>query len=378
MDTGQELVCQSSKRSNYAVNNRAITLYNCVQSLMRSISLKENLQILMASLIKWQKVVVLTAVILLCIGCGSVPTTSYNPWQVVSVPVDTNLQDIAFTDDGQHGWLVGSKSTLLETTDGGKTWQPKNLGLEDNYLLSSVSFSGQEGWVVGEPALLLHTKDGGKSWTRIALSEKLPGNPNTIVALGPQSAEMTTDIGAIYRTKDGGKNWKAMVQEAVGVLRNIARSPDGKYIAVSAKGNFYSTWEPGQDAWQGHNRNSSRRVQNMGFGKDGRIWMLARGGQVQFTKSENLEEWEEAQNPEFSTSWGLLDLAYRTPDEIWIGGGSGNLLCSLDGGKTWQKDRQIEDVASNFYKIIFLTPEQGYIIGQHGVLLRYQEQTESA
>jgi photosystem II stability/assembly factor-like uncharacterized protein len=54
------------------------------------------------------------------------------------------------------------------------------------------------------------------------------------------------------------------------------------------------------------------------------------------------------------------------------------LLCSLDGGKTWQKDRQIEDVASNFYKIIFLTPEQGYIIGQHGVLLRYQEQTESA
>ncbi len=346
---------------------------------MRSIRLKENLQILMASLFKlWQRVVLVTAIVLFCIGCSSVPSTSYNPWEVISVPAEANLQDIGFTDDPNHGWLVGSKSTLLETTDGGKTWQPKNLDLEDNYLLSSVNFSGQEGWVVGEPALLLHTTDGGKSWTRIALSEKLPGNPNTIVALGPQSAEMTTDIGAIYRTTDGGKNWKAMVQEAVGVLRNIARSPDGKYIAVSAKGNFYSTWEPGQSVWQGHNRNSSRRVQNMGFGKDGRIWMLARGGQVQFTKEDNLEEWEEAHNPEFSTSWGLLDLAYRTPNEIWIGGGSGNLLCSLDGGKTWQKDRKIEDVASNFYKIVFLTPEQGYIIGQRGVLLRYQGQTESA
>ncbi|PSB65288.1 photosystem II assembly protein, partial [Chroococcidiopsis cubana CCALA 043] len=153
---------------------------------------------------------------------------------------------------------------------------------------------------------------------------------------------------------------------------------DGKYIAVSAKGNFYSTWEPGQTAWQGHNRNSSRRLQNMGFGKDGRVWMLARGGQVQFTKADNTEEWEEVQNPELSTSWGLLDLAYRTPEEIWVTGGSGNLLCSPDGGKTWQKDRGVESVPSNLYKIVFLSPEKGFIIGQRGILLRYQGQAESA
>ena len=169
-----------------------------------------------------------------------------------------------------------------------------------------------------------------------------------------------------------------MVQEAVGVLRNISRSPDGKYIAVSAKGNFYSTWEPGQNAWEPHQRNSSRRVQNMGFGLDGRRWMLARGGQVQFTKPENPDEWEDTQYPEFSTSWGLLDLAYRTPDEIWVSGGSGNLLCSLDGGKTWQKDREVEGVPSNLYKIVFLTPENGFIIGQRGLLFKYQAPVEAA
>ena len=332
----------------------------------------------MHSPFKWQRVVVLLAVLLFCIGCSKTPSLSFNPWETVSVPTDATLQDIGFSDNPKHGWLVGSNSTIFETTDGGQTWQPKTLDLEQNYLLSGVSFAGSEGWIVGEPALLLHTSDEGGSWSRIPLSEKLPGNPNTIVALGPQSAEMTTDIGAIYRTTDGGKTWKAMVQEAVGVLRNIARSSDGKYLAVSARGNFYSIWEPGKSAWEPHNRQSSRRVQNMGFGQDGRLWMIARGGQIQFTNPDSVDEWGKAQYPEVSTSWGLLDMAYRTPKEIWVSGGSGNLLCSLDGGKTWQKDRDVEGVPSNLYKIIFLTPEKGFIIGQRGVLLKYQPSVAAA
>lgn len=321
----------------------------------------------------------LLAVVLFCASCSSVPSVSSNPWQAISLPTEANLLDIGFTSDPNHGWLVGTDSAILETTDGGKTWQPRTLELGDQkYRFTSVSFSGQEGWLTGEPAILLHTTDAGKSWERIALSEKLPGAPTKIIALGSNSAEMTTTVGAIYRTADAGKTWKAMVQEAVGFVRNLSRSEDGKYVAVSAKGNFYSTWEPGQEAWVPHNRNSSRRVENMGFTQDGRLWMLARGGQMQFTTPGNLEEWEEAQYPEVSTSWGLLDVAYRTPEEVWVTGGSGNLLMSVDGGKTWQKDREVEDIPGNLYKIVFLTPKQGFIMGQRGVLLRYERSSQAA
>lgn len=336
----------------------------------------------MQSIVKqFQRAVTLLAVLLLCVSCRNsyLPSMSYNPWQQVALPTSVTLQDIGFTEDLMHGWLVGSDATILETKDGGETWEPKTLDLDgEKVRLTSVSFSGDEGWMVGIPSILLHSTDAGSSWSRIPLSYKLPGNTESILALGPESAEMTTDVGAIYRTTDAGKTWKAMVKEAVGVLRNISRAADGKYVTVSANGNFYSTWSPGEDAWEPHNRNSSRRVQNMGFGKDGRLWMLARGGQIQFTKPDNFEEWEPAIYPERWTSWGLLDLAYRTPTEIWVAGGSGNLLCSFDGGETWQKDSEVQDIPANLYKIIFLTPEFGFIIGNNGVLLKYQQPSQAA
>ncbi|MBW4513208.1 MAG: photosynthesis system II assembly factor Ycf48 [Scytonematopsis contorta HA4267-MV1] len=323
----------------------------------------------------WQKLFALVLVGLLCIGCSRVSATTYNPWKVVSVPTEENLLDISLVGNSGHGFLVGSNSTLMETKDGGESWQPiaLELGDEQQYRFNSVSFSGSEGWVAGEPSLILHTTDEGRSWSRIPLSEKLPGNPLSVVALGPNKAEMATNVGAIYQTADGGKNWKAQVEQSVGVVRNLKRSDDGKYVAVSAKGNFYSTWEPGLTSWVGHNRNSSRRLENMGFADNGRLWMLARGGQIQFSDPEKPDEWLEAQNPERSASWGLLDLAYRTPEEIWIGGGGGSMLLSTDGGNTWQRDTLLEKVPANFYKVVFFSPDEGFVVGDHGVLLKYQQ-----
>lgn len=326
-----------------------------------------------------KQIVIFVAISLFCISCSNVPSLSYNPWKVVNLDTESVFADVAFTDDPNHGWLVGTQATLFETTDGGNTWQEKKLELgEEKVSFSGVSFYGQEGWVTGKPSILLHTEDGGKNWLRIPLSEKLPGAPDDIVALEAKTAEMVTDLGAIYRTSNGGKTWQAMVEGAVGVARNIQRSSNGSYVAVSARGNFYSTWEPGETEWTPHNRNSSRRLQNMGYTQDQRLWMIARGGQLQFTVPQELETWEEALYPEFATSWGLLDLAFRTPEEIWVAGGSGNLLVSFDNGQTWEKDREVEEVPSNFYKIVFINPEKGFVLGQNGILLKYEPQVEAA
>ena len=155
-----------------------------------------------------RRILTLLVVVLVCVGCSSVPSMSYNPWEVISLPTDSKLFDIAFTDDPNHGFIVGNKATLLETQDGGESWNPIALQVGDeNYRFNAIDFAGDEGWIAAEPSILLHTTDEGKTWSSIPLSDKLPGNPVRIVAFGDNKAEMATDVGAIYRTKDGGKNW---------------------------------------------------------------------------------------------------------------------------------------------------------------------------
>lgn len=321
-----------------------------------------------------RKFVAIAAVALLSFGCGSafLPSLEINPWQVIHLETETTFSDVSFTDD-DHGWLVGSRNVLMETSDGGKTWNQHPLDLGDQLVsFVSVSFAGDEGWIAGQPSVLLHTVDQGETWQRVPLSEKLPGKPFMITALGPSEAEMATDVGAIYRTKDGGRNWKALVLGAVGVVRNMTRDADsGGYAAVSSRGNFYSTWQPGELEWQPYNRQSSRRLQNIGFDKTGGLWVLQRGGQIQFSPTGSDADWQDPINPEFATSWGLLDAAYRTPSELWITGGGGNLLMSPDRGETWFKDVAVGDVPSNLYRIVFTKPNQGFILGQQGYLLRY-------
>ena len=321
-------------------------------------------------------------VALLATSCGNIylSDTETNPWEVIALPTEAAISDVDFAADGEHGWLVGSRTTLLESTDAGKTWDPRILELGDQqYTFTSIDFNGDEGWLVGQPNIMLHTDDGGTSWSNIPLDPQLPGQPLLITATGPDSAELATDIGAIYSTKDGGRQWKGLVQSAVGVVRNMTRNDAGQYVAVSSRGNFYSTWVPGQDSWQPHNRENSKRLQNMGFNKDGLLWLIARGGQMQFgTEQTAYEEWTKPINPEFAASWGLLDVAYRTPKELWVTGGSGNLLMSKDGGETWAKNKAVENVPTNFYRIKFLGDKKGYVLGQRGYLLRYDEEPQTA
>ena len=306
-------------------------------------------------------------------GCVStrLPTATSSPWQSQDLDTQANPLDIAFTDQ-KHGFLVGSNRMIRETNDGGAHWNERSLDLpdEENFRLISIDFNGEEGWIAGEPGLLMHTDDGGQNWTRLFLDTKLPGEPYLITALSRHSAELATNVGAVYETNDDGGSWEAKVTDAAGAVRDLRRGLDGSYVSVSSLGNFYATWQPGDAVWKVHQRVSSQRLQSIGFQPDGKLWMVARGAQIRLNDEPgDLDSWSKAIIP-ITNGYGYMDMAWDENGAIWAGGGNGTLLVSQDGGDSWEIDPVGDRQPSNFTRMVF-DGDHAFVLGERGNLLRW-------
>ncbi len=312
-----------------------------------------------------------------CVSTTRMPFTSVSPWQEIKLDQEANPLDIAFVD-GNHGFLVGTNRLILETNDGGSSWEERNLDIpsEENFRLISIDFEGDEGWLAGQPGLVMHSLDAGKTWQRLVLGNKLPGDPYLIKTLQKDSAELATTAGAIYTTSDGGANWEARVAEASGGVRDLRRKEDGSYVSVSSLGNFFVTLQPDETVWQPHQRASSKRVQTLGFQPNGELWMLSRGAEIRFNETPgDIESWTKPIIP-IVNGYNYLDMGWSPDGDIWAGGGNGTLLVSKDNGKNWEKDPVGENIPTNFIRIIFSdfsgeNGSKGFALGERGHILKW-------
>ena len=314
-------------------------------------------------------------------GCSStgVKMSDSSPWDTIQFEDQANALDVEFIDN-QNGFLVGSNRLVMETNDGGKTWEKRSLDIssEENFRLLDIDFKGEEGWLIGQPALVLHTTDSGKNWTRLSLGNKLPGQPYLVTTVDSGVAELATTAGAIYETSNSGESWDAKVVDASGSggVRDLRRTKDGNYVSVSSLGNFFSTLDSNSDTWMAHQRASSKRVQSIGFNPNGNLWMLSRGAEIRFNEDgEDLENWSKPIIP-ILNGYNYLDMGWDPKGTIWAGGGNGTLISSQDEGKTWVSDPVASALPTNYIKIVFIQKDgldnkKGFILGERGYLLRW-------
>ena len=323
--------------------------------------------------------VTLICFVLSSCSSSAVKNAENSPWEAIQLENQANALDVDFIDDN-HGFLIGSNRLILETDDGGKHWEERSLDIssEENFRLLDIDFKGDEGWLIGQPSLVMHTTDAGKNWTRLSLGNKLPGQPFLITTVDKDVAELATTAGAIYSTNNSGESWEAIVVDSSGSggIRDLRRTNDGKYVSVSSLGNFFSTLENNSNLWVAHQRASSKRVQSIGYGPKGNLWMLSRGAEIRFNNDDSdVESWTKPIIP-ILNGYNYLDMAWDPNGNIWAGGGNGTLIVSDDDGHTWKSDPIASELPTNYIKIVFLDKNElnqtrGFILGERGYILRW-------
>ncbi len=108
----------------------------------------------------------------------------------------------AFLIDDYNIWIVGDEGLILNSRDGGRSWDNHRF-LERSYM--AVHFiSGTTGFIGGEKGTILITEDGGEKWTRVKASTP---RINDMVAFGSGVAAVGEN-GTVLKSDAEGRRWQ--------------------------------------------------------------------------------------------------------------------------------------------------------------------------
>jgi photosystem II stability/assembly factor-like uncharacterized protein len=164
--------------------------------------------------------------------------------QVFSAPAEQRpLLDVLYLDP-QRAIAVGAYGAYYETSDGGKSWNPKKVLQDDKHLNAVVDAGGGNLVILGEAGTILVSADAGKAWTAVpspykgSLFGALLANDGAVVAFGMR--------GRIFRSTDKGKSWKAVENASTAALMGGDKLPDGALVIAGGAGTTLVSRDNGQ------------------------------------------------------------------------------------------------------------------------------------
>jgi|GEM_PF-3948477 photosystem II stability/assembly factor-like uncharacterized protein len=307
-------------------------------------------------------------------------------WVRVNSPTSTTLEYCSFVNQ-DTGWVISADS-VFKTTDGGITWVNQPTPGAPSYVsmnFESINFiNANEGIIcslniasdsaysklVGS---ILWTNDGGSHWVFKDL-----GNPNGSLnaKLASSSTAYAIDqYGSCKRTTDSGKTWSAC--DFTGIYSGGKLFPINKdTVFFAGLDNFHFIGSVGKTTDSGANWSvgpvaSDTTLNAIYFCNYRRGWVGGYSGQILYTNNGGLS-WVYTNSTSITTS-PITDLAFNDTLEGWGLVYPGKIIHSTDGGINWSFDF----IGTNpLFSLCFTKPDKiGYAVGDSGRVLKYLPNT---
>lgn len=321
--------------------------------------------------------------VLLTANC-SLLTTLAGTWTKQRTGSLAWLHAVYFLDHNR-GWAVGSRGTLLSTTDGGRSWQAKPQVTEDS--IRDIYFSDMsQGWLLCERniydlrnndeqrAYLMRTTDGGEHWKRTGL-RGVNVDARLMRTLFSASGRGWAfgEGGSIYATRDAGASWIKLQAPTRYLLLGGDFIDENSGWLVGAGATVLQTSDGGETWHQGRMPGATNVRFNAASFVDTRFgWAVGSGGAIYRTVNGG-RSWQ----PQLSgVTADLFDVKFLDASEGWAIGAEGTLLHTSDGGSRWISEPSATPHALE--RIFFTDRSHGWAVGFGGTIISYNSNIPTA
>ena len=310
-------------------------------------------------------------------------------WEPVPFTKDIDLKAIACVGP-ETCWIAGDKSTILYTTNGGKTWNVQLGGdpeATDEDLAEMYFLDATHGWVMTERNRIMATTDGS---TWVALG-KVPATSSGLWFHSPQTGWVTDRSDSqsqshLNRTDDGGKTWRrgypcsvdavidglprklgCMVRHTQFVSPTVGYIGGGAPVSMGDNVAALSKTTDGGAAWTNSIIPATKHgIDSVHFWSERDGLVLLASGQT-FWTADGGASWTGSTN---APAWRSR---YATGEGKIIVGVNENgrqVGYSFDGGRSFTS--RALGAPARVYAVTFPDSTHGYFAGEHGMVYRYR------
>ena len=197
-------------------------------------------------------------------------------WTQCAVPTRAMLTGVSFPD-ALHGWAVGHDGVIMNTADGGKSWQRQDKGddLETVYL-DVLFLDAQRGFAVGAYGKFISTQDGGRTWQSGAPSDR-DIHYNRLTATAGGLLFLAGESGSLLISADTGKTWKPSAVPYDGSLFGYVPVDEKTGVLHGLRGHIFTSTDQG-DTWVPNNSEIKALIMGGTRLRSGSIVLGGQGG----------------------------------------------------------------------------------------------------